>query len=273
MSQAMIEVEPGVRLFVQEVGSGQPVVLIPGWAMSHATWDTQVRVLAATHRVVCIDLRGHGCSDKPYDGYSIDRHATDVIAVLDQLGLGPVTLVGWSMGGSVAFSVAARAPERVARLVLAGSNGVRFLADDEFPDGFPAAGAATLIGGELNARPRYRREAMTAALFKPDEPVVDWLVADSLQTPSWAGAASLEGLLAADHRADLARVTMPVLFLHGADDAFWNVAGSRWVAQRLTDARLVELPACGHCPHIEAADAFNEELVSFIGAEAGRAPV
>lgn len=270
MSETMVEVEPGVRLFVHEVGTGEPVVLIPGWAMSHATWDTQVRVLAATHRVVCIDLRGHGRSDKPYGDYSIDRHAADVSAVLEHLGLGPVMLVGWSMGGSVAFSVAARTPERVARLVLAGSNGVRFLADDEFPDGFPAPASATLIGGELNARPRYRREAMTAAFFKPDEPVVDWLVADSMQTPSWAGAASLEGLLAADHRPAMARITMPVLFLHGADDAFWNVAGSRWVAQRLANARLVELPACGHCPHIEAADAFNGELVAFLGADAGK---
>jgi pimeloyl-ACP methyl ester carboxylesterase len=85
------------------------------------------------------------------------------------------------------------------------------------------------------------------------------------------GAASIEGLLAADHRADLAAVTIPVLLLHGADDAFWNMAGSRWVAERLANARLVELPACGHCPHIEAADAFNEELLRFLAADTSRA--
>lgn len=267
----MIEVEPGVRLNVTQVGSGDPVVFLPGWAMSHATWDTQVRVLAATHRVVCIDLRGHGRSDKPYGDYSIDRHAADVRAVLTELDLRGVTLAGWSMGGSVAFRVAATLPERVTRLVLAGSNGVKFVADEEFPDGFPAAATATLLDGELHARPRYRREAMAAAMFKPDEATVDWLVADSMQTPSWAGAASIEGLLAADHRADMAAVTIPVLLVHGSDDTFWNVAGSRWVAERLATARLVELPACGHCPHIEAADAFNKELLRFLDAGASQA--
>jgi pimeloyl-ACP methyl ester carboxylesterase len=272
MSQALIEVEPGVRLFVQQVGSGDPVVLIPGWAMSHATWDSQVRVLADTHRVVCIDLRGHGRSDKPYGDYSIDRHAADVAAVLAAVDLRGVTLVGWSMGGSVAFRVAATVPDRVIRLVLAGSNGVKYLADDAFPNGFPVEAATTLLDGELHARPRYRREAMTAAMFKPDDPTVDWLVADSMQTPSWAGAASIEGLLAADHRADMAAVTIPVLFLHGAEDAFWNVAGSRWVAERLSNARLVELPACGHCPHIEAADIFNQELERFLAADGNGAP-
>src|ERR1700730_10956863 len=100
-----IEADSGVSLFVQDIGEGRPVVLLPGLFMSHTVWDAQVCELMAHARTVCIDLRGHGQSSKPASGYDIARHISDVAAVLDDLDLMDVVLVGWSFGGGVAFGL------------------------------------------------------------------------------------------------------------------------------------------------------------------------
>src|SRR6478672_7357782 len=145
-----VEVEPGVSVFAQDVGSGRPVVLIAGFGLSHEVWDREVRELAVSHRAVCVDLRGTGRSDRPIGGYSVARLAADVEVVLRELDLRDATIVGWSFGGQVAFHVAANAAERLAQLVLVCSNGVRGPTRSEaFP--FGAAGESlyeALVRGE-----------------------------------------------------------------------------------------------------------------------------
>jgi non-heme chloroperoxidase len=90
----MIEVEPRVEIYAQDLGSGPPVVLIAGFGLSHPVWDAEVReLLEAGHRVICIDLRGTGRSDKPAGGYDIPRLTDDVAAVLDALEVTDATVV------------------------------------------------------------------------------------------------------------------------------------------------------------------------------------
>ncbi|GAA4548520.1 alpha/beta hydrolase [Pseudonocardia xishanensis] len=261
-----IEVEPGVELHVQDVGSGPPVVLVPGWAQSHEVWDAQVRVLAPNHRVVAVDPRGQGRSDRPFGDYTIARHAADVAVVLRELDLRDAVMVGWSMGGFIALRATADNRDRIAKLALVGSNGTRLVSDDGFPHGLPADVVGQFLGGELTARPQYRRGATEQSLFAPDPATVQWLVADNMQTPSWAGAASMQGLVDADHRADLAALDLPVLLLHGKNDPLFPIDGSHWVAERLKDARVVEFDSCGHAPHIEATGQLNAALVEFVDA-------
>src|SRR5881275_3011726 len=93
-SMVHIQVEPGVRIHAQIVGTGSPVVLLHGWAFDHRIWDRQVRVLAeAGHTSIAIDLRGHGRSDRPYGEYPLEQLACDVVRVLEELDVGPAVLV------------------------------------------------------------------------------------------------------------------------------------------------------------------------------------
>ena len=89
-----------IKLFYQDLGTGNPVVLIHGWPLSSAMWDYQLAELPNHNmRVVAYDRRGFGQSSKPFDGYDYDTFADDLKAVLDELDLQNVTLVGMSMGG------------------------------------------------------------------------------------------------------------------------------------------------------------------------------
>src|SRR3984893_13093914 len=133
-----VEVEPGIRLFVEDLGAGPPVVLVAGFGLSHEVWDAEARsVLEAGCRAVCVDLRGTGKSSKPIDGYSVDRLAADVSSALEALDLREVTFVGWSFGGQIGLRLAGGGSARVARLVLVCSNGVRASRSEGVPVGAP----------------------------------------------------------------------------------------------------------------------------------------
>jgi pimeloyl-ACP methyl ester carboxylesterase len=268
---SMIEVEPGLALHVQDVGEGRPVVLLAGFGLDHAVWDEQVRVLAADHRVVCIDLRGTGGSAKPYAGYDIDRLVADVLAVLEHLDLREVTLVGWSFGGQISFRLTALHPERVAQLVLVGSNGVRASRSEAFPFGGPAdVLEQQLVGAERADRLKARRETMISGFGAPPRPdVLDFLVSRSLQMPSWAAVACFATYLHTDSVELVDRIRVPVLQVRGGADPVHSPRGAAWLQEQLPGGRLVELADCGHYPMFEAAGAFTDALRSFV-AEADR---
>src|SRR5690625_7094307 len=91
---AYCEVEPGVRLYYEQFGAGSPVVFIHGGGMSHEIWEQQVFDLADDFHTITLDLRGHGQSDKPAHGHTIQRFLNDVEILLDHIGItNPINLV------------------------------------------------------------------------------------------------------------------------------------------------------------------------------------
>ena len=111
----------GERIAYQTVGnpSNPPIILIHGWTSFTGVWETTVPLLKSDFYLVMPDLLGHGLSDKPHDAdYSIEAQARRVLALADMLGLSDFALIGHSMGGQTALTIAARlAPERITRLV------------------------------------------------------------------------------------------------------------------------------------------------------------
>ncbi|MFD7340109.1 alpha/beta fold hydrolase [Streptomyces violascens] len=103
----------GVRLHLAEFGSGEPVVLLHGFPQHWYAWRRVVPLLAADHRLICVDLRGFGWSEQSRTGYDTDSLAADVLALLDELGLEQATLAAHNWGAGVGFRVCRRAPERV----------------------------------------------------------------------------------------------------------------------------------------------------------------
>jgi pimeloyl-ACP methyl ester carboxylesterase len=265
-----VEVADGVQLFVQDVGQGCPVVLVPGFGLDHRVWDRQVRILSASHRVLCVDQRGHGFSDKPIGGYDMETLSGDLLAVLERRGVGNCTLVGWSFGGQVCFRAAARDSSRIARLALVGSNGVRASRSDGFPFGrSPEQLEGPVIEAECGNRIAARRAAILAGFPQPPEDrLLDWLVQIFLTMPSWAAVECYRTMLRTDLLADLERVTLPVLSLIGASDPVHSAKGARWLTERLAHAELVEIDGCGHYPMFEFPDEFDAALGRFAAQSA-----
>lgn len=261
-----VEVEPGVRVFAREDGRGDPVVaLVAGFGLDHRVWDHQAQALAHSHRVIRVDQRGHGISDKPAHGYDIARLSGDLAAVLEAMDASGVTVVGWSFGGQVAFHLASERPDLVARLVLVGSNGVRASRSAGFPFGRPPEMLEpALVRAEQEDRAAARRDTIVSGFAgPPDRDLVDRLVDTSLHMPSAVALACYHSMLTTDLVDRIPAVTMPVLQLVGRHDPVHSARGAHWLAAQLGDSRLVEIDDCGHYPMFEAPATFGAELAAF----------
>jgi pimeloyl-ACP methyl ester carboxylesterase len=112
------EVDDGVELFYTEHGAGPPVLAIHGWSCDSHDWMWQIPALEPTHHVIAVDLRGHGRSSVPADGYTPPRFADDLARLLEQIGAGPVVAMGHSLGTVVASTLAVEHPGLVSALIL-----------------------------------------------------------------------------------------------------------------------------------------------------------
>jgi pimeloyl-ACP methyl ester carboxylesterase len=111
----------GCQLHYEEYGHGAPVLLIHGLGSSTRDWEYQIPDLAAHYRVIVLDVRGHGRSDKPREPYSIAGFAEDAMALIEHLNYGPVHLVGISMGGMIGVQLGVERPDLLKSLCIVNS--------------------------------------------------------------------------------------------------------------------------------------------------------
>ncbi len=221
----------GVQIAWVEHGAGPPIVLVHGFAASfERNWRAPgwVKTLTeAGRRVIGLDCRGHGRSEKLYDpgAYAGDRMAGDVIGLLDHLGLERVDLMGYSMGGMISTWLLAAHPERLNAVVIGG------------------------IGGD--ARGARDRERIADALDAAEPTAGQGEPAESFRRFAEASGNDLRALAAVmrAHRepsdaAALARVTNPVLIVVGADDTL--IGDPKILQARIPGARLVVIPGRDH---------------------------
>ena len=114
----------GVTINIAEwEGQGTPILCVHGITANCRCWDVLAAVLAPTHRVIAMDLRGRGQSDKPETGYAIDIHVRDIICLLDDLNIPKAVVMGHSLGAFIGLALSAGHPDRVERLILVDGGG------------------------------------------------------------------------------------------------------------------------------------------------------
>ena len=125
----------GVRIRYVSTGQGEPIILIHGWAADADMWDSLIEDLSRDYRVIALDCRGHGKSDKPTDPnqYGMEM-VNDVVRLMDHLGFAKAHIMGYSMGGSIALKMLTMRPERFLTAVIGGSQGFRLPQDFDTPD-------------------------------------------------------------------------------------------------------------------------------------------
>ncbi|MEU6298312.1 alpha/beta fold hydrolase [Streptomyces erythrochromogenes] len=273
-----IEVAEGnsapVRLHYEDHGSGRPVVLIHGWPLNGASWEKQTAaLLAAGHRVVSYDRRGFGRSDQPADGYDYDTFAADLHAVLTALDLRDAVLVGFSMGtGEVTRYLGTYGSERIAKAVMIGVVPPFLLKTEDNPAGVEGE----VFKGIEEAIRADRFAFMTD--FLADFYNVDVLggerISEEAVRASWnvAVGASAKGTLdcvqawLTDFRADLPRIDVPTLIIHGDADRTLPIDSTAIpLARSIAGARLVTVPGGPHGLLWTHADEVNAALLAFLG--------
>ena len=268
----------GLRLYYRQAGAGQPVVLLHGFPETSFAWRKVMPALAERYTVIAPDLRGCGASDRPPGGYDKRTVASDVRALVGQLGLGPVNLVSHDVGMMVGYAYACAYPGEVRRLVLMEAAlpglGLEELYDAakhprmyhlplfEAPNGL----AEALIGGRERM---FVDHFMRQQTYDPDGPDEDALdeYARCLAAPG-----ALRGgieyfrahVLDAEHNRENARtkLRMPVMTMGGAASFGANLAPQ--VEPLVENLRSVMIDECGHYLAEEQPEHVAEELLRFL---------
>jgi pimeloyl-ACP methyl ester carboxylesterase len=252
----------GTRLHYVVVGNGPPIVLIGGKTSSiEGAWWRYIAPLAQRFRVIALDNRGAGQSDKPDTPYSTALMANDALAVLHAAGETSAHWFGISLGGMILQQLALDHPDAVRSLILAATScgGER-----------PAATPTVLP--ELAASPLRRYANLYAPRFILDHP--DWVLEDAKHF----GKLPLHAIVRQDqagsqHRVcgRLGEIRQPVLILHGSEDRTVPLASGEELQRRLPDARLQVLKGAGHQLHSEQFATVLPIVLDFVeGVEARR---
>jgi non-heme chloroperoxidase len=267
-----------VNLHVEDSGgTGRPVVLIHGWPLSGESWSEQTGPLAAAgYRVVTYDRRGFGSSDKPKglgtSGYDYDTLTDDLHAVLTELDLNDVTLVGFSMGGGEVARYATKyANERVHSVVFAGAVAPFMLQSDDNPDGpLDSETAAVFEAGVGNDREKFFDQFMTqffsanGVLTVTEDQRQQALALEALADHR-AELGCLNAFGTTDFRDDLPNVKVPTLVIHGDSDGVVPFEGSgKRTHAAIAGSELVLVEGGPHGFNVSHAGELNESLIAFL---------
>lgn len=246
-----------LSLHYSDTGAGDPVVLLHGQGGRGDAWDQQVAALAADHRVVCPDLRGHGGSTVTARPYTMPRLAADIAALIRGLALGPCNIVGHSLGGMVALQLALDAPALVRTLVVVNSTA--------FGDGSRVRSFAVRTFIRLRGMPGFARANTRLHLPEPDQEPLRRRLIDTMGTCPAAGyIASQDAVDSFDVRARLAEIACPVLVIHSDQDLI-PLTDKQKIAATVQRGRLHTIERSRHVVLWDQPAALNAALRGFLG--------
>ncbi|PZO77139.1 MAG: alpha/beta hydrolase [Mesorhizobium amorphae] len=268
-----IKTADDTEIFYNDWGSGKPVVLIHGWPLDADMWEHQSLFLARNgYRVIAYDRRGFGRSSQPWTGYDYDTFAADLKTILETLDLRDATLVGFSMGGGeVARYLGRHGSERVSKAVLLAAVPPFLLQTDDNPDGVPKKVFDDIVAGLEKDRPHFlagfNKDFFGAGLlnFTVSNEVLEWSRQLAMLASPKATVDCVRAFSETDFRADLPRIDVPVLVIHGSSDGTVPLEKSgELTAKLIPNAELKVYDGEPHGLFLTAKDRLNEDLLRFI---------
>ena len=262
-----------IDLYYEDHGSGQPVVMIHGWPLSGAAWEKQIPVLLDTgFRVITYDRRGFGASSRPATGYDYDTFAVDLDLVMTKLDLRDAVLVGHSMGtGEVTHYLGTFGSKRVSKAVLIGVLPPFLLKTPDNPTGVDGSVFEGIMAKIAKDRFAFATDFVND--FYNVDVLGGKLVSDEVVHNSWNIATKASGVAFADcvptwltdMRADLPRIDVPALLIHGDSDRILPIESTAIpYSKTVKNARLVTVQDGPHGIPWTHADLVNRELLNFL---------
>src|SRR5271165_950013 len=248
----------GVRIHYVESGSGRPIVFIPGWTMPAWIWQKQIDEFSKRYRVIAVDPRSQGESDKPTFGHLPETRARDYKELIDHLGLKRPVLVGWSMAcGELVKYAEQFGTDNVAGLVLVDG----FLADKMSPEMFSG------ISGWMNQLQQDRQkqaDGFVRSMYKKPQPE-DYLkrvIEASTEVPANTAVVLIYNMIAVkDFSTGLAKINRPVLFAYQPD----SQPTADFLKAMLGDKlQLARFDGDGHALFVDDPERFNLVLEQFV---------
>jgi sigma-B regulation protein RsbQ len=252
----------------------QPILFGHGYGTDQSMWRFLAPLFVDTHRVVVFDYRGHG--DATRDGLdddrytALDRYASDVLEICHALNLRDVVFVGHSVSGIIGVLAANAEPDRFAGLVLIGSS-PRFLNDVGYVGGYTRADIAGLIDNIDSNLLNWAVSAAPDLIGEPGQEELSDDVARRLaRTDHRMARQFARATFLSDHRADVAKVSVPTLVLHCSADTVVPPVVGEYLAGHIPHSRYESINATGHFPHLSAPDQISTAVFDFLPTLAGR---
>jgi pimeloyl-ACP methyl ester carboxylesterase len=247
----------GVKLFYEDAGSGEPPLLfVHGWTCNHTHWAAQVAHFSPRHRVVTVDLRGHGQSDAPQQDYTMEGFADDLAWICERLGVDRPIVIGHSMGGIVTLAMCARYLD-VARAGV--------LVDAPFPP--IRAGNENRLAPVIEAmsQPDYLdyTRGFIETMFSPDDDALrkEEIVAGMLATPQHVLVGALKGNAALDSAAAASACKQPLLAISAGHMTFNDVSRLK---TEFPQIRFAQTVGSGHFNMVEVPEQVNAMIERFL---------
>jgi pimeloyl-ACP methyl ester carboxylesterase len=255
----------GTRIYWEEHGSGEPLLLIMGLGYPLDMWHRTVPVVSKHYRTIVFDNRGAGRSGAPPGPYSMAMMAGDAAAVLDTAGLTSAHVFGISMGGMIAQELTLAHPARVRKLVLGctGCGGEKAVRAE------PEATAMLLNRARMTAEEAV--EAAVPFVYHPHTPreriEEDLAIRRRTLPAAEAYTAQLQAILGWQSYDRLGQVTAPVLVIHGENDRLVPAGNGKLIADTIRGARWVLLPEASHLFTTDQPERAHAEILRFLASE------
>ena len=274
MPRVRTTASPSTELHYVDLGSGQPVVLIHGWPLSHRMWESQITALCdGGYRCIAYDRRGFGESGKPSGGYDYDSFASDLNDLMTQLDVHDAALVGFSMGGGeVARYIGRYGTGRVARAALLSSVTPFLLKTADNPNGVDRAVFDGMIESAKADRvqfleqflPNYFNYELGIGLSADLLPFSKWI---AWNASALATVECIRAFGTTDFRTDLDRMTVPTLVAHGDSDRIVPFEiSSKLAHERIEGSRLEVIAGAPHGLAATHGQQLSALLLDFLGS-------
>ena len=231
----------GIKIWYASFGRGEPVLLIHGGLANSNYWGHQVRALQKHYRVVVMDSRGHGRSSRNEQPYGYDLMASDVLALMDHLGIKKAAIVGWSDGAIIGLDIAMHHPERVSRLFAFAAN--------SDPSGVADIAKSDVFNAYIErAGEEYKRLSPTPTEYKS---FVEQITKMWETLPNWT-------------EADLAAIKVPTWIVDADHDEAIKRENTEFMAAHIPGAGLLIQPNVSHFSFMQDPEQFTNDVLHFL---------
>ncbi len=271
-----IRTKDGTKIYYKDWGSGQPIVFSHGWPLSADSWEAQMFFFASKgFRCIAHDRRGHGRSSQPSEGNDMDTYADDLAALLKQLDLKKVVLIGFSTGGGeVARYIGRHGTKRVAKAVLVSSVPPLMVKTESNPGGLPIKVFDGFRSAFLADRSQFFKDVPSGPFFgfnrpgaKVSQGMIDFWWLQGMMGGHKNTYECIKAFSETDFTKDLKKFDVPTLIIHGDDDQVVPIdAAGRASAKIIKGAKLIVYPGAPHGITDTHKDQLNADLLEFIKA-------